>query len=299
LTTLAPKPVFERARPLLGTHVSIRIEGVSERGAHHAIDEGFSVIEAIHRLMSFHETSSDISILNREAAHGPVAVAPETYDVLRHSLDMAAASGGVFDVTIAAQLVAWGFLPRPENAPSPDPEASWRDIELDQGCVRFRRPLWIDVGGIAKGYGVDQAMERIIRSVVPVQDLQCCVNAGGDLRVAGSKPERVALRTAKPSANLPVIEIENGSVASSSGREHLRRHDRRLVGPHLNGLSKAPVGTRTFVTVIAETCVLADALTKVVLGGGKAADTVLRDRGATAYVQNARGAWRILGKGKR
>jgi thiamine biosynthesis lipoprotein len=295
LSTSTPPvdPSVERARPLLGTFVSIKVGGLAEAEANRVIDEGFAAVARIHALMSFHEADSDISALNRDGAYKAVAVAPETYDVIRRGLDIAKASQGVFDFTVAAKLAAWGFLPRPEGAPEPDPQASWRDIELlgEQG-VRFHRPLWIDLGGIAKGYAVDCAVAK----VTALGAAQVCVNAGGDLRVKGPMAERVLLRTGLPGDTVPVVEIENGSLASSGGREHLKNHDGRLVGPHLHGARRAPVGTRSFVSVVAEDCIIADALTKVALARGREAEPLLRSYGATAYLHSARHGWRVIGR---
>lgn len=306
----------ERARPLLGTRVSIKVGGLPEAAAHRAIDAGFDEVAAIHALMSFHEPASDVSALNREAARQSVAVSPQTFEVIRRGLDVAAASKGVFDFTVAGDLVAWGFLPPPADAPAPDAGASWRDIELlENNRIRFHRPLWIDLGGIAKGYAVDRAIAKIaglnaglntVMSTVPNAvpsavtkavpgAVSCCVNAGGDLRVMGAA-ERVMLRTGLPGDTVPVVEIEDGSLASSGGREHLKRHNGRLVGPHLHGARRAPAGTRSFVSVVAEDCIIADALTKVVLARGLEAGPLLRAYGATAYLHTARGGWRVMGR---
>ncbi len=287
-------PPVERARPHLGTFVTIKVAGLPEADAQAAIEEGFAVVAAVHALMSFHEVASDVSALNRGAARAPVAVAPETFDVLRCALEVAAASGGVFDITIAPILVAWGYLPRPEGAPEPAAGASWRDIELlADGRVRFHRPLWIDLGGIAKGYAVDGAIGRMTAGGA----VQCAVNAGGDLRVAGPTAERVVLRTAAPDDTVPVLEIENGSIASSSGREHIRQYNSRQVGPHVHGRRRGAIGTRSFVSIVAERCMIADALTKVVLAGGQRSEGLLRRYGATAYLHSARSGWRIIGGG--
>jgi len=277
---------IRRARPLLGTYVAIGV-GLPDAEAAKAIEAGFAAIADIHRLMSFHEPDSDVSRINR-AAGGVVAIDPHTYAVLAAAQRMAEASGGIFDITIAPDLVAWGFLPRPD-APEPDPAASWRDIDLLPGNeIRLDKPLWIDLGGIAKGYAVDQAFSAM---KLP-SEVQCSVNAGGDLRVQG-EPERILLRVPAEGGQVPVIELENAALASSSGRDDLLDARGGKVGPHVEGGTHRSVGTASFVSVVASDCMTADALTKIVLALGSGADGILKEFNATAYFHD--GGWQTLG----
>jgi thiamine biosynthesis lipoprotein len=277
----------ERMRPLLGTFVSIRVEHLSEAQAHHAIACGFDAIAEVHALMSFHEASSDVARLNREAWHGPVAVHPHTLAVLRHALEVSRNSNGVFDITVGAELVARRVLPRPPTAPEPDPEASWYDIELLRGGrVRFARPLWIDLGGIAKGYAVDHAIARMALG----PEAQSCINAGGDLSVSGPAAEPIRLGLTTPKA-VPVVTLHNGSLASSTGVACWGA----VRGAHLDGKSRRAVGLRRFASVVAQSCMTADALTKVVLAIGSRADGILRKFGAGAYLYSPSAGWRVLG----
>lgn len=285
-------PVVERARPLLGTLVAIRVRGLPEGRAHRAVDAAFAEIEQIHARMSFHEPDSDVSRLNREAFHRPVTVDPCTAEVLRLARQMGEHSRGRFDITVAAQLVDWGLLPAPDYPHRPDPRGCWRDVELlAGGAVRFHRAVWIDLGGIAKGYAVDRAVECLHRWGAP----QCSVNAGGDLRILGPEMEGIRLNWGSAADSvLPILELESGSVASSSGRPARRRHRRRFRGPHVDARERGPVGTCSFVCVVAERCVVADALTKVVLAQGPRSETVLRRHGASAHLYRPGHGWRSL-----
>jgi FAD:protein FMN transferase len=239
--------------------------------------------------MSFHEPDSDVSCINRAGAGNPFAVDPRTFAVLTQAQHTAEASGGIFDITVAADLVAWGFLPRPDGS-EPDAAASWRDIELaTPNIVLLHRPLWIDLGGIAKGYAVDQAITAM---ALPV-DVQCSVNAGGDLRIQGPTPERVLLRAPPDGENVPVLELDNASLASSSGRDDLHTIEGREVGPHVAGDTHKSVGTHSFVSVVAQDCMVADALTKVVLAMGQDADAILKSYNATAYFHDRQ--WQTIG----
>jgi len=277
---------IRRARPLLGTYVAIGV-GLPDAEAAKAIEAGFAAIADIHRLMSFHEPDSDVSRINRAGA-GAVKVDPHTHAVLAAARRMAEASNGIFDITIAPDLVAWGFLPRPD-ACEPDPAASWRDITLlPDNEIRLGRPLWIDLGGIAKGYAVDQAFAAM--NLPP--DVQCSVNAGGDLRVQG-EPERILLRAPAEGGQVPVVELENAALASSSGRDDLHDVADGKFGPHIEGGTHRSIGTASFVSVVASDCMTADALTKIVLALGSDADGVLKAHDATAYFHD--GQWQTLG----
>ena len=288
----APGHRLRRARPLLGTVVSIAIDGPSESEAHELIEAGFQAIEQIHRLMSFHAPDSDVSRLNREAATRPIRVDPNTFAVLARAVSFAAASGGAFDVTVAAKLVESGLLPAPEGAARPDPAASWRDIELtSDGAVRFHRPLWIDLGGIAKGFAVDRASERIAQS----GETQRCINAGGDLRVSGPDEQMVYLKLPSGHGELPAVMLQNASLASSGGLMHGYSGDRGHSGPHFHGFYRRAIGERSFVSVIAPECIVADALTKIVMAQGMRSDGLLRRFGAAALLYQEGRGWSRLG----
>lgn len=283
-------PVIERAQPWLGTLVSIRVQGLPASRAHRAIDAAFAEVATVHRLMSFHREESDVSKLNRCAADEPVPVHPHTRDVLRWALTFSSYSGGCFDISVGAELVDWQFLPRPLGRTC-DPRGSWRDIELrSDGHVVFHRPLWIDLGGIAKGYAVDRASETL-RSWGAQHSI---VNAGGDIRVNGNQAERIALDTGSPANALSVLELSDGSVASSTGRRERRWSRGRLLGPHVHGVLRSPAPTERFVCVVARRCVVADALTKVVLAEGANSRQMLQYFGASAHVYDAQRGWKHL-----
>ena len=293
----------ERARPLLGTLVEIACVGLPSEAAHAQIDAAFAVVAEVHGLMSFHAPDSDVTRLNQRAAAGPVEVDPRTRAVLALALELAAASDGAFDVTVAERLVAWGRLPRPPAAPEADAAASWRDIELcGDGRVRFHRPLWIDLGGIAKGYAVDRAIERVADD----RAVRWIVNAGGDLRVAGQGAEPVLLQTDRPTAEgVAMLELEDASLASSRDAPALRAGPGAAAtlgsatgeaAAHVDGRNRRATAGDGFVSVVAQQCAVADALTKVVLAMHDQSAPLLRRNGATAFLQGPGGRWQTLGE---
>jgi len=283
----APATPTQRARPLLGTVVAIRVDAAS-RDAHAAIDAAFAEIERVHRAMSFHDADSELSRLNRDAERTPQSVGPQLWRVLRAGLALARASAGRFDPTVAARLVRSGHLPVPAHAPEPDPRATWRDVELlPQRRVRFRRALWLDLGGIAKGYAVDRAV-----AVLRAHGVRAgVVNAGGDLRAFGATEETVLVRDpSNPRQSRPLLRLREGAVATSAGYFSANTHGSALVDPR----SDARLGSDVSVSVCAPRAIWADALTKVALADPTAAAPLLRRLHAQAALLDRHGAWRSL-----
>jgi len=268
---------MRRARPLLGTLVEIRVEGLGPADAGRAIDRAFGEIAAVHRLMSFHECGSDLDRLHRTRIGERVVVDARTHDVLAWSLRIAAASAGAFDPTVAAQQVGRGVLPPPASAWAPHPLADWRDIELsDATQVRLARPLWVDLGGIAKGYAVDRALEILVDAGAT----QACVNAGGDLRVAGPRAELVHIRNDSGIAAGPSVHLADGALATSAFSSLAQTPRARARSDRFAGAREGPCAT---VSVAAPLCVLADALTKVAaVADADTVQRVLRRFGAQA-----------------
>lgn len=282
---------IRRARPWLGTFVEIRVGGLAAAEALAAIDAAFAEVAEVHRLMSFHEAASDLSRLHRAAMSTPVRVDTRTFAVLDAALCLAAESDGCFDPTVAAQLVAWGFLPTPAASRTPDAQATWRDIELLDGSrVRFQQPLWLDLGGIAKGYAVDRALDVLRQRGATA----ACVNAGGDLRRFGAQSERVELRLAADVA-LPAVDLADAAIATSAVDAARLHGDGRSRAAHLNARTRRSIRAQRAVSVVAPTCLIADALTKVVLADAHIGERLLRRYAASACLHDPKRGWRMLG----
>lgn len=275
-----------RARPLLGTLVEIRAAmprpgTPSELNA--AIDAAFDVIAEVQRLMSFHDDHSDVSRLNHDAVSRPVCVDAKTWEVLETARRFSQWSDGAFDVCIGDVLQRWGVLPAaagPEVA-----GGNWRDIELLDGQrVRFHRPLRIDLGGIAKGYAVDRAVE-VLRRAGAFQGL---VNAGGDLRTFGPAARLIALRDARsPTRPAHMVEVREAALATSAAYFSRRLLNNGVaVCALVDPLRQRPCPEQASVSVLAADCLSADALTKVVLFAPlPVASRVLEVCGAQAWRQ--------------
>ncbi|MEO8350490.1 MAG: FAD:protein FMN transferase [Chthoniobacteraceae bacterium] len=249
-----------RARPLLGTFVEIVVPE-PDRDPAAAIDAAFAAIEEVRRRMSFHDRASTLSRLNREAARRAVRVDAWTFEVLRAAREMHLLSGGVFDVTIARRLQSLGFLP---GDVAPKSGGSFGDVELTTGGrVRFHHPgIQIDLGGIAKGFAVDQAVDALREVGIS----SALVNAGGDLRAFGEAAFPISIRHPNdPSATLTTFAIRDSAVATSAHYFADRLAPGTTASPIVHPrLRRQPTLPRS-VTVRAPNAMHADALTKIVM----------------------------------
>jgi hypothetical protein len=119
--------------------------------------------------------------------------------------------------------------------------------------VRFRRPVTIDLGGIAKGFAVDRAVEALQKAGA----ISGIVNAGGDLRVFGEHAQEVQIRhPLYPGRTAGMVRLRDRALATSA----------RYFAPALfDGRSRQPLPDEISVTVAARDCLTADALTKIAL----------------------------------
>jgi thiamine biosynthesis lipoprotein len=274
--------VLRRARPLLGTYVEVAALAASPEVEWRAVAAALDAVAEVHRLMSFHEDTSDVARLNRRAAAGPVEIDPRTHAVLRRARDFSRWSAGSFDCTVGGRLAALGLLPRSRRSALRG-AGCWRDVELLPGSrVRFRRPLAVDLGGIAKGYAVDRAVDALARAGAAAG----CVNAGGDLRVLGDRAWPVAVRDPDcPGARVPLAPLRSGALATTSGA-FSPDGGGRVVEPRTGRRRAAPQS----VSIFAARCIDADALTKVVWLSPEPPLALLRRLRARALVLRSRSA---------
>jgi FAD:protein FMN transferase len=272
--------MIERAQPWLGTIVTIRAYG---RGAVEiAVEKAFASIADIHRKMSFHEHGSELSLLNQNAFIQRQAVSHDLYRVIQASKALAKASDGIFDPTVATLLVKRNQLPAPSTEKN-DLVGNWRDINLlaNRG-VQFLRPLWIDLGGIAKGYAVDQAIRMLRKCGVD----SGIVNAGGDIRTFGCLDTIHVRDPANPQNTIPVLHVRDAAVATSAGYFSGHLGHTALVNP----MTSCSMGHDISVTVVARRAIWADALTKVIVISPSKSVSLLQRLHASALILHKDGS---------
>lgn len=247
---------------------------------HAAASRAFTEIARIERLMSFHAPDSGLSRLNREAGLLPVETDAQIWQLLAIAVQVSSATAGTFDVCAASRPRTCDLRANDGRSPAP---ANFKDMELLAGYrVRYRRPLVVDLGGIAKGYAVDRAVEALMR-----EGLSGCVNAGGDIRAFGERPVPVHVRDPQDPGRIGArTTICNSALATSAiYREGLASTAGRVLDPHDN----VPPRVACSASVRAPSCTVADALAKAVLLIREGAASALAQFDAQAFVLDASG----------
>lgn len=242
-----------RARPLLGTVVSIQIKTISTNTelAEHAMAEAFSIMTHISHVMSAHHGDSDLGRLSKAQAHQVLRLDAETLRVIRAAQHWVTRSGGAFNPCAAAQTLS-RLNQRPGIAHPAT--GTLQDIRIvSDTAVQLSQAVKLDLGGIAKGYAVDRAIEVLMAHGIR----DAMVNAGGDLRAIGERTWPVDVRHAN-------THLMDGCLRP---KKHLRQ--KALATSVSGALNPEFVLTRPHatprwqsVTVQASTCMAADVLTK-------------------------------------
>ena len=271
---------MRRARPLLGTIVDIQARARDEITLVHGFEAAFDAIERVHQLMSFHDEASDTSRMNSAAFQYAVVVDRWTWRVLQAAQQFARDSDGAFDITVGRLHANWNYLPR-HGSPR-ESTSSWRDIVLEKGCVvRFRRRLAIDFGGIAKGFAVDRAVDALKKAGASAG----IVNAGGDLRAFGLREETVRIRyPLEPTRAAGIVTLQNRALATSATYFSRQKYGTRVRSALIDGQTQQPLVDDVSVSVAADDCMTADALTKVVFVLREGARPILANHRADAII---------------
>jgi thiamine biosynthesis lipoprotein len=172
------------------------------------------------RFSRFRETS-ELTRLNRRAGRW-VDVSPRFEELVRLAIVHAGATGGLFDPTVLDAIIAAGYdrdfdevLAGARGALHPSrPCGRWTEVEVSGGAIRLPPGVGLDLGGIAKGFTVDLAVEAAIETGLP----WALVSAGGDLRLLGDAPPiDVAIEDpADPRTSPARVTLLEGALATSS-----------------------------------------------------------------------------------
>ena len=264
--------LFQFHQVAMGTVIEISLIGDHEEKVNQAALQAFQEIKRIEALMSLWRDSSDVARVNRSAGVEWVKVSPETADVIRKAKGISELSEGGFDITVGPLTHLWRKAREIKRPPSAEEVkerldlVNFKNIEVDQEGKVFlkKKGMAIDLGGIAKGYGVDRAFD-VLRSL-GYKNL--IVNAGGDLRVGGLKNSQawlIGIQNPRESQKLLArISVSDMAVATSGDYEKFFSYEGRRYHHIFDPKNGFPTEDCRSVTIIAKDCTKADGLATAV-----------------------------------
>ena len=285
--------LVRRQIPVMGTVAEVAIRHGDEAWSQKAVDAAFAELRRVDAGMSRFRAGSDVGRLNA-AGGAPVTVGEDTAEVLAAALLWAEASDGRFDPCMGRVAELWDFGSR--TAPPADGDlagvsgsgmARYLEVERTASAPRARLhhpDAAVDLGGIAKGYGVDLAARALRDRGI----FHALVNVGGDLVAMGvdenEEPWTIGVRSPEsPDQIAHTLLVSEQAVATSGDYLQYFQHEGRRYHHLLDPDTGEPRRTEVrSLTVAAPTCMAADAGATAAFGAERA--QVLRVLGGRATI---------------
>lgn len=269
-------------RMVMGTFAHLKAIAEDADTAKKCVEDAFAELKKVDELMSDYKSESQISRVNREAFEKAVKVEESTFHVLQKSVEFSRLSGGAFDITIAPLAELWraaaesNSFPTEEELTDARSKVGYEKLILDKNemTVRFAVDgMKLDLGGIAKGYAIDRAVEAMQAGGA----VGGMVDVGGDIRCFGLPPKgkktwRIGLQNPAETDSgeetlagvtnqvLMVLKLTNAAVATSGGYRRFVLIDGKRHSHIMNRETAASADALSSVTIISQNALDADAI---------------------------------------
>ncbi len=261
----AEEQLLARTALIMGTLVEIKAFGEDQDQLENVVSEAFDEMRRLETLLTSHDPNSEISRLS--AAAESLQVSAETVELLQLGQRLARRSEGAFDLTLGRITQLWGIetespkLPTPEQLKAALNGIGPQALQIDGQLVRKSNPqLQVELGGIAKGYAVDRAVELLRQAGVR----SASVNAGGDIGLLGDRqgqPWRIGIQHPRqPGELLAVLPLVDQAVVTSGDYERFFERDGVRYHHIFDPRTGQPARACQSVSVVAKTAAMADAL---------------------------------------
>jgi thiamine biosynthesis lipoprotein len=273
----APEPSarYEFQQAEMGVPFRIVLYAGTKNAAEGAAAAAFARIKQINDVMTDYDSDSELSKLSQTSGQNQtVPVSPELWTVLARAQELAERSHGAFDVTVGPYVNLWRYARRQGTLPDPNRLAKARaavgytKMQLDpqRHAVRLLAPnMRLDLGGIAKGYAVDQALTVLGHFGIT----NALVSGGGDMAVSGPPPDKPGWRIELPpldATNAPrarYLMVSYVGVSTSGDQFQRLEIDGKRYSHIVDPRTGIGLTDHRLVTVIAPDDFTADGLTKV------------------------------------
>lgn len=234
------------------------------------------ILDEVDRQMSTWRADSDLSRFNHLPADSCMAMPKPVLELVGYAQQLAAQTGGQFDISVTPLLKVWGFGPNSRGKTVPSTEQieqarqhmGYQYLQIEDNQLCKQRELQLDLNSIAAGYTVD----RIARRFEQLGIESYLIEVTGELIAKGKKPDgspwRIAIEQPNDRAQVAqrILEIDGWGVNTSGDYRNYFEEDGVRFSHTLNAKTGAPISHRVAaVTVIDRSAMVADALGTVLL----------------------------------
>jgi len=291
--------MYKDTRVSLYTIVTVTVYADSKQDATIAIDETFNEMDRLGKLLNFYSDDSEVSKINQMAGIKPVKVSQDTVQVIKKALYISKVTDGAFDITIGAIVKLWDFekkiLPDEKDIKAKLHLVNYKNVVIDENKSTVflkRKGMKIDLGGIAKGYATDRAVEVLKEHGIR----EGIVVVGGEVKPFGKKPDgeawRVGIRNpdqkVKEDEVFAIIELDGKAISTSGGYEKFFVKDGKTYHHILDPATGYPAYGCKSVSIIAKDAPDGFPTGIFVLGPQKGLEVVKR-LGIDAVIMDERG----------
>ncbi len=231
-------------------------------------------LKEVNARLSMYQKTSEISRFNTSPTHTPFRLSKDFHQVILQCTSLYRMSNGAWDGTVKPLVDLWGFGTRERKDTLPDPQAirtalkrtGFDKLVLKDRILTKKAPgITLDLGSIAKGYGVDEIARLFAESGIKNH----LVEIGGELAGSGinkrGKPWAVGISKPEKSSVSPglykVIALDNKAIATSGNYKNFFEIQGITYSHIIHPKTGYPVDNSVVSTsVIAENCTLADGL---------------------------------------
>jgi len=290
---MAARPFFEAAEPHMGTLVGIKLYARNELQAKTAFRAAFDRIAQLDEMLSDYKPASELNRISRTALRRPVKVSDDLFRVLAAAQQLAEDTGGAFDVTVGPVVSLWREARKERHLPDPDlldaalSHCSYRKLHLDKAAQTVtldEEGMQLDVGGIAKGYAADAALDVLRRLGIR----SALVAASGDLAFSDAPPGHRGWKVAIAASD-SVLELTNAAVSTSGDSEQYVEANGKRYSHIIDPATGIALTNSTTVTVVAPRGIVADPLATAisVLGEHQGRKLAAKHAGVAVYIRGS------------
>ncbi len=262
---------FEHVRTEMAVPVKLVFYCIDADTANRAANSAYARAKELNKILSDYDPDSELRRLSSTSGEGKVVpVSEDLWKVISRAQEISGRSGGAFDVTVGPAVRLWRRARRQAEFPPTDrlevarQQVGYRNIRLDpqRRAVGLLKPgMRLDVGGIAKGYVIDEMLTVLRRLGIN----RALVDAGGDVGLGDPPPGtpgwRIAVASLDPKERPTVfLNLSNCGVATSGDTWQFVEIDGRRYSHIIDPRTGIGLTDHSSVTVIAPDAMTADAL---------------------------------------